>query len=67
MQKKFTNYYRRGQAETDPIKKSRIANFLKEYWGIERGANQHDRVVNNSPSSKEITNYHWLLKKEKPM
>src|SRR5690625_2085439 len=28
------NVERRGQAETDPIKKSRIANFLKRYWGV---------------------------------
>ncbi|WP_144461137.1 hypothetical protein [Siminovitchia fortis] len=31
------NVERRGQAETDPIKKSRIANFLKEYWGVKQG------------------------------
>ena len=47
------NVERRGQAETDPIKKSRIANFLKEYWEIERGNNQY-RMVNNSPSSKDV-------------
>jgi len=28
------NTERRGEAETDPIKKARIAQFLKEYWGI---------------------------------
>src|SRR5690625_1402264 len=28
------NVERRGQAETDPIKKSRIAYFLREYWGV---------------------------------
>ncbi|KRG13370.1 hypothetical protein ACA30_15850 [Virgibacillus soli] len=38
------NVERRGQAETDPIKKSRIANFLREYWGVKNGTNQHDRV-----------------------
>lgn len=32
------NVERRGQAETDPIKKSRIANFLKEYWGVRDGS-----------------------------
>lgn len=26
--------------EPDPIKKSRIANFLKEYWGVKKGSNQ---------------------------
>lgn len=34
------NVERRGQAETDPIKKGRIAQFLKEYWGIQRGGDQ---------------------------
>ena len=28
------NVERRGQAESDPIKKARIAQFLKEYWGV---------------------------------
>src|SRR5690606_37755214 len=28
------NVERRGQAEADPIKKARIAGFLKEYWGV---------------------------------
>src|SRR5690625_877432 len=42
------NVERRGQAETDPIKKSRIANFLKEYWGIHDGMNQHSRVGQNA-------------------
>ena len=31
------NVERRGQAVTDPIKKSRIANLLKEYWGVKQG------------------------------
>lgn len=31
------NVERRGQAETDPIKKARIAKFLKEYWGVREG------------------------------
>lgn len=48
------NVERRGQAETDPIKKSRIANFLKEYWGIRQGSRSD--LVNNSPSSKDIAN-----------
>lgn len=30
------NVERRGQAEADPIKKSRIANFMREYW-LEKG------------------------------
>ena len=35
------NVERRGQAESDPIKKSRIANFLKEYWGIKNGVGRN--------------------------
>jgi ParB family chromosome partitioning protein len=31
------NVERRGEAETDPIKKARIAKFLKEYWGVRTG------------------------------
>lgn len=31
------NVERRGQAESDPIKKARIAKFLKEYWGVREG------------------------------
>lgn len=36
------NVERRGQAETDPIKKSRIANFLKEYWEVQDGKPRHN-------------------------
>lgn len=32
------NVERRGQAESDPIKKARIAQFLKEYWGVRDGS-----------------------------
>lgn len=46
------NVERRGQAETDPIKKARIAQFLKEYWGVKQG--KRSDLVNNSPSSKDI-------------
>lgn len=42
------NVERRGQAETDPIKKSRIANFLKEYWGIQRGGDRKSNFDNQS-------------------
>lgn len=34
------NVERRGQAESDPIKKSRIANFLKEFWGVGHGGSR---------------------------
>jgi hypothetical protein len=44
------NVERRGQAETDPIKKARIAQFLKEYWGVKKGTNQYDRVRQNGGS-----------------
>lgn len=51
------NVERRGQAETDPIKKSRIANFLKEYWGVQRGNNQYSRVGAKRRSSKDIAEF----------
>lgn len=44
------NVERRGQAETDPIKKARIAQFLKEYWGVKSGVNQHSVGHNGQPS-----------------
>jgi hypothetical protein len=34
------NVERRGQAETDPMKKARIAGFLKEYWGVKHGGDR---------------------------
>lgn len=46
------NVERRGQAESDPIKKARIAQFLKEYWGVKNGVNQHRRVGHNGQPSK---------------
>src|SRR5699024_10772383 len=46
------NVERRGQAETDPIKKSRIANFLKEYWGVKQGSRSD--FIDNQRSSKDI-------------
>lgn len=49
------NVERRGQAESDPIKKSRIANFLKEYWRVKRGG---DQIANgqNVHSVSDISN-----------
>ncbi len=44
------NVERRGQAETDPIKKSRIANFLREYWGVRHGMNRHTMSGQNVQS-----------------
>lgn len=46
------NVERRGQAETDPIKKSRIATFLKEYWDINQGVRSD--FIDNQRSSKDI-------------
>src|SRR5699024_246977 len=43
------NVERRGQAETDPIKKSRIANFLKEYWGVLEGKGGDRRSKDKTP------------------
>ncbi|MFF2890765.1 ParB/RepB/Spo0J family partition protein [Paenibacillus sp. NPDC057967] len=34
------NTERRGEAETDPIRKARIAAFLRDYWGIKRGGDR---------------------------
>ena len=34
------NIERRGEAESDPIKKGRIAGFLKEYWGVKNGGDR---------------------------
>ncbi|KJD42497.1 hypothetical protein [Paenibacillus terrae] len=34
------NRERRGESETDPVKKGRHAAFLKEYWGVKNGGNQ---------------------------
>lgn len=50
------NVERRGQAETDPMKKARIAQFLKEYWGVKRG---NPQLGNNSPigSRKDIASF----------
>src|SRR5690606_32885224 len=35
------NVERRGEAEKDPIKKSRIAKYLQEYWGVRQGRYQN--------------------------
>lgn len=51
------NVERRGQAETDPIKKSRIANFLKEYLGIKKGnfyGNQVSDKMADTESNDDI-------------
>lgn len=40
------NTERRGEAETDPIKKARIAQFLKEYWGVRDGGDRRSARQN---------------------
>lgn len=54
------NVERRGEAELDPIKKGRIAQFLKEYWDVKsggRGSNQHVQVGQNADlrSMKDVS------------
>ncbi|WP_180968159.1 ParB/RepB/Spo0J family partition protein [Cytobacillus massiliigabonensis] len=52
------NVERRGQAETDPIKKARIAQFLKEYWGVRsggNGSNQFKQTGHNGQVAKTTT------------
>lgn len=44
---------RRGQAETDAIKKARIANFLKEYWDISHGGSR--RQNGNLKSIEDVS------------
>ncbi|MEK5103754.1 hypothetical protein MKX83_17370 [Cytobacillus sp. FSL M8-0252] len=44
------NVERRGQAESDPIKKARIAQFLKEYWGVKNG--RPEKLGHNGQVSK---------------
>ncbi|WP_342441412.1 ParB N-terminal domain-containing protein [Lysinibacillus sp. FSL K6-0075] len=46
------NVERRGVAEQDAIKKARIAQFLKEYWGIKQGSRSD--LVENQRSMKDV-------------
>lgn len=46
------NVERRGQAETDPIKKARIATFLKEYWGVREGSAGKRKIGGHNASQK---------------
>ena len=49
------NVERRGQAESDPIKKARIAQFLKEYWSVHHGGNRKSSRQNGDlKSTKDI-------------
>lgn len=40
------NVERRGQAETDPIKKAKIAHFLKDYWEVRDGGDRKSEGQN---------------------
>lgn len=65
------NVERRGQAETDPIKKSRIASFLKEYWNVRNGVGRNlgqnglgdivDTIGENERTTKRILKLHDLI------
>jgi len=48
------NVERRGQAESDPIKKGRIANFLKEYWGVKNGGDSSSRHNDENKTARDI-------------
>jgi len=39
------NVERRGEAESDPMKKARIAKFLKEYWNVRDGKPRQNVAV----------------------
>ena len=41
------NTERRGEAESDPIKKAHIAEFMRSWWDVKNGNNQHNRVGQN--------------------
>lgn len=52
------NIERRGEAESDPMKKGRIAGFLKEYWGIKNGGNRRTEDQNGPLiTTKDIAEY----------
>ena len=46
------NTERRGEAEKDPIKKSRIAKFLQEYWGVRNGVGRN--LTHNAKGTEDI-------------
>ena len=48
------NTERRGEAELDPIKKGRIASFIKEYWGITHGGNKARGQNNLLKNMKDV-------------
>lgn len=48
------NVERRGIAEQDNIKKARIAQFLKEYWGVNHGGNRSSGQNRNLKTTSDI-------------
>ncbi len=39
----------RREHDDNPMRKAKRASFLKEYWGVKNGINQHPRVGQNVP------------------
>ncbi|MEK4509459.1 hypothetical protein [Paenibacillus sp. FSL K6-2524] len=69
------NIERRGEAESDPIRKGRIAGFLKEYWGIKNGGDRksvdHNGLLKTTLDiakyiDESVTNTRSLLKLKLP-
>ncbi|MFE4202081.1 ParB/RepB/Spo0J family partition protein [Aneurinibacillus aneurinilyticus] len=48
------NVERRGEAEPDPIKKARIAQFLKEYWGVKQGKKGQNVPIKTTADVAEV-------------
>lgn len=48
------NVERRGVAEQDSMKKARIAQFLKEYWGVNHGGNRSSGQNRNLKTTSDI-------------
>ncbi|MFE4199337.1 DUF3102 domain-containing protein [Aneurinibacillus aneurinilyticus] len=48
------NVERRGEAEPDPVKKGRIAAFLKEYFGIKHGGDRSSGQNGNLKTTADI-------------
>lgn len=66
------NSERRGESETDPVKKGRQAAFLKEYWGVKNGGNKAegpmvllkdvaDAIGENERSTKRLIKLNDLI------
>lgn len=51
------NVERRGVAEQDDIKKARIAQFLKEYWGINHGGDRASRQNGGLKTTVDVSEF----------